>query len=171
MYNKPHALVFSLVLLIVLLPGLASGAIDMGITDSAIYHSPNHGLDINVTITHDEYIDRNAHLKVYVDAGLAASIGLYDLLRDPMNYSYNYHSFGYNVTADGINTWEEYPEVEFSYQYSASGYSGNDCDEYWYSGTEFISSTIISTDNLKEVMYSVIGLPGRWCVCPWIYQQ
>lgn len=164
MYNKPHALVFLLICLAALLPITAAGAKNMEIVDNIAYHTPNQSLDMSVTITHDEYINRNSQLRVYVDSALEATIDLYDYLRDPMNYTYNYHPFSYNMTAVGTNTWEEYPEVEFSYAMTVSGYSGENCDTWWGSETYPYSHSVNATSGLKKVFQSPVGPPPDYCI-------
>ncbi len=130
MLSKLHALAFLIIGLIFLVQTVA-GMAELGIIDSKLYHAPNQSLDINVTIRHDELITGNPELEVYLNNTLEESIDLQNYFQEASTYSYKSHPFSYNITANGQNTWEEYPDVDFSFSVDASGYKGANCDVPW----------------------------------------
>lgn len=130
MPSKLHALAFLIIGLVFLVQTVA-GMAELGIIDSKLYHAPDYSLDINVSIKHDEFIPSNSELQVYLNNTLEEAIDLQNYMQEESYYSYKSHPFSYNITANGENTWEEYPDVSFSYIVDAYGYEGANCDVPW----------------------------------------
>ncbi len=150
MPSKLHALAF-IIIGLAFMAHVAAGAIVVEISDSRIYHSPYEGLNIEVNINHDDYIPDGSELEIYIDDKLERAIDL-SLIIDQNSYTYKSHSFSYNITADGRNDWEQYPDVTFDYSMQVVGYSGTGCSQFWSSEIWTKTEEIINAaDKLKFI--------------------
>lgn len=173
MRYKLHALAF-LVIGLIFLVQTAEGAIHISVIDLKVYHAPSSDLDINASIIYDEFIPQDSRLRVYIDNSLQSNIDLQSYLLPENQYSYKSHTFSYNITTSGHNTWEQYPDVDFSCTVRVFGRNGTDCDNYttttrWpttgYIGQFFPGGHVLDAqDILKQVRE--MPVPPIPNICP-----
>ncbi len=109
-----------LVLSLVLSAGAVNGQIELNITDSVVYYSPDAGgMDMELVISSSEYIDPLSELSIYVDDELVDSLIVENFATG--GHSFRGNPFSYELVSTGIREWNEYSRVNFSYKFSASG--------------------------------------------------
>jgi len=113
-----------LAILLLLLPG-AAAEISIEITDEVGNYSPSQPLSGNAKLVFDELILQDSVLRAYINDQLASSLSMQEHMNPPSSYAFIKHSFGYNLSAEGANTWFSFLDQTFDYEVRVYGTCGS----------------------------------------------
>lgn len=71
----------------------------------------------------DDVVPADAEVKAFIDAEFQSSLPISDII-DPAIYSFTTHTFSYNLTSQGTNTWSTSPPQTFTSTITATGTCG-----------------------------------------------
>jgi hypothetical protein len=120
------AFVSLIFLLLASLIPTASAYIELDLDEKQYYHSVQAGLYMDILVTHDEFLPDDFDVEIYVDNLKMNTLSLGDYLANQSSYTGKAYVFSYSLSAEGTNDWKDYPEQNFTYVVSASGWCGTD---------------------------------------------
>lgn len=114
------------VLVLLMLVPTASATIDLQINDEVGTYAPFQALQGAVELTFDEYFPEGAILFAEINGQPVSSTPLDGVVEPPGEYSFEDQPYAYNVSASGINTYTDFPELFFTYTVQATGTCGGE---------------------------------------------
>jgi hypothetical protein len=120
----------------------ASAYIELGLDEKQYHHSSRTGLYMDILVKHDEFLSDDATVEIYINNLKVRTLSLGDYLGDQANYTTKEFTFNYNLSVTGRNDWNDYPQQDFTYSASASGWCGtpswasDECNLACYGTTE-----------------------------------
>ncbi|MEE9406097.1 MAG: hypothetical protein V3V26_01685, partial [Candidatus Aenigmarchaeota archaeon] len=121
---------------VLLLATEASASITMETSGVAAYPRGSK-MTGTLNILYSNLLPQTAMINVYVDGDHKDTVSLLNYIQNESEYQFADIMFDYNMTASGTNTWDSYPEQEFSYNIRAQGTCGGngyahrlDCCDY-----------------------------------------
>lgn len=122
-------MVYAFSFAVLILTGTGQALIDVDIDGDGRSFSPgDQYLDSRISITFDELLPKTSWVYIYINDETfpRERISLDRYIRSEAAYDFVNQTFGYTITADGTNTWKEYPPQDLSYRVSVSGQCGDE---------------------------------------------
>ncbi len=103
---------------------LAAGSITMQVSGLQANYTPGQAISGIVQVSYSKLIPRTSVMQAYLSGNKVSEISLYNYTQDDSFYSYTTKYFSYNLTAQGTNSWFEYPAQAFKYRIGVEGTCG-----------------------------------------------
>ena len=96
----------------------------VGVIDTKGTYAPGTSFQGSVDVGFDAVLPQNSRLTATVDGSSPSYVYVQPYL-DATSYSYMSYTFTYNIVANGVSQWSEYPDRQFWYRVKAQGTCGD----------------------------------------------
>jgi hypothetical protein len=124
----------------------------VGVTDTQGTYAPGTGFHGSVSVGFDAVLPQNSRLTATVDGSSPSYVYVQPYL-NATSYEYRSYQFTYNIVANGVSQWSEYPDRQFWYRVRAQGTCGDStcassgtCDCAGLCTPPYCSWNIVNTD-------------------------